>query len=390
MRIDRLIILLLCALLVGGIQVAGATTQVRDDFSNGLAHWETGKHPKTRSGKPVEVAVKEGQVVFPQHYEFIVTRDEVEGDFEFSFDVLSSGSTPQMANLWVQLTAAPELGGIFRFRYGMDARESINLGLPPMESSNPGQWDGLDDGDYLRDLTDISKPEQGRITFTYRGGKVRMSYTNDLGQMIETPFVATTAFDATRIKIWGNRGTAIDNVKLVVFKPEAVEPEVAEVTVTAETGDTNTSAEEGEYEGSGFVVVDGKKYPLRMGAAGTSSLDGINLTAMMISPDENPDPVVVNLNIMHSDPDDWSGVYQVLKEDKPGSLSGSVTVFPGREGREFSTYVYTEGRAEIKQENGGYKISFTGRGADAVGAGANHPPVYVDITYTYSGDLVTE
>ena len=390
----RLLVFTLFVVAISAVQPVLAKDVLVDDFSKGLVNWETGKHAKSRPGKPVEVTVKEGQVVFPQHREFIVTKDAVEGDFLISFDVYSSGASPQDANLWIQLTAAPEFGGIFRFRYGADARESINLGLPPREDAHPGQWDGINDGDYPRDLTDISKPQQGKISFNYVDGKVAMSYVNDLGQSIETPYVATQDFDSTKIKIWGNKHTVIDNVRIVSLEPEVADAEpgtvsAPEVPVVSSTTSTS-SVENGEYAGEGFVTVGGKKYPLRMGCAGTSSHSGIALTGIMISPDEQPEPVIVNLNIMHTDPDNLSGVYEAKHEDSPGSFSGSVTVYPGREGREFSTYVYTEGRAEIKQVKGKYEISFVGKGADVVGAGANHPLVYMEIVYSYSGDLLVE
>jgi hypothetical protein len=181
-----------------------------DDFSSGLSAWVTGTHPGVNDEPDIEL--HDGFCEFKQDYDYLETRQHFAGDFELVLDVSRQGPTNEDGNIWVQLTAAPELGAIFRFRYKRDNRESINIGRPPHESAEAHSWDTIDDGNYLRDLEDADPPHAGQLTVARENGKLRLIFTDDNGYTLETPFVPLASGDATAIRIWGTKNTGIDNV----------------------------------------------------------------------------------------------------------------------------------------------------------------------------------
>ena len=162
----------------------------------------------------VEINIAD-QLQFNQLFDYVEPNMDFPKDFEISFDIARVSGSPQCATLWIELTGAPDLGGIFRFRYGTIAKESINLGTQPTPGATPGTWDCIGDGSYLVELDNVTDPNQGKITFSCKDGKIKIAFKDDLGRSIETSWATISDFTTTRIRIWGTGVVTLDNVLVI-------------------------------------------------------------------------------------------------------------------------------------------------------------------------------
>lgn len=193
---------------------------LNDDFSGSLGtNWITGTNSNRNSSGPT-VAIVDQQLVFSQPYDYIETRRSFDGDFEISFDVMRNAGSHPCADYYVELVSAGAPAGMMRFRYGTDAKESINIGIPPTRNTTKN-WDCIRDPKYLRELNHSGRSE-GRLQFELKDNRVQLSYTDDEGETIATSWVSSGSSENTKVRIWGLGGKGsqryIDNV--VIARPE--------------------------------------------------------------------------------------------------------------------------------------------------------------------------
>lgn len=207
---------------------SGETCEVvlEDDFTGPLeTNWRRGTNAKHNPKGPT-VDARGGQLSFTQHYDYIETKASVSGDFSVELlGVSRKAGSNQCADLYVQLAAAPEQSGIFRFSYGTDRKESINLGKGVREEGVRG-WDCIRDSSYLKEL-DATPASSGRLTLEHEAGRVRLRYTNHEQRTISTDWVQVQPFESTTVRIWGlGRKGSERNVEKVRIcrekKPDAV------------------------------------------------------------------------------------------------------------------------------------------------------------------------
>lgn len=192
----------------------GTLIELKDNFSGSLSdNWTTGTNSKQNPTGDTVSIVNE-QLVFSQLYDYIETKKSFEGDFEISFDVNRKKGSNACADYYVELVSVGAPAGIMRFSYGLDKKESINVGTPPTLNTNKN-WDCIREANYLKELNHKGVSE-GRITFTHKDNKVRMSFTNDEGKTITTSWVSAASLGKTKVRIWGLGGKGsqryIDNV----------------------------------------------------------------------------------------------------------------------------------------------------------------------------------
>ena len=165
-------------------------------------------------------SVIDEQLVFAQHYDYIETKSAFSGDFVVSFDIFRRAGSHQCADYYIELVNVRDIAGIMRFRYGTDAKESINIGIPPTRNTTKN-WDCIRDPKYLRELNHSGRSE-GRLQFELKDNRVQLSYTDDEGETIATSWVSSGSSENTKVRIWGLGGKGsqryIDNV--VIARPE--------------------------------------------------------------------------------------------------------------------------------------------------------------------------
>ncbi len=188
-----------------------------DGFGGSLdGHWKRGTNTKHNAKGP-GVTTDQGQLVFSQRYDFVETKESFSGDFEVELLGISrKAGSNQCADLFVELVAAPEQVGMFRFSYGLDKKESINIGKGPVLGKSRG-WSCIRDAPQLKEV-DARGESKGRLRFERRGQRVRLSYTDSTNQTISTSWVSVPAFEATKVRIWGLGGKGatrfIDRVRI--------------------------------------------------------------------------------------------------------------------------------------------------------------------------------
>ena len=195
-----------------------------DDFEQALGtHWTTGTNTKQNSNGP-SVTAEQGQLVFSQHYDYVETKESFSGDFELELLGISrKAGSNQCADLFVELVAAPEQAGIFRFRYGVDKKESVNIGKAP-KTNQTRAWSCIRDTPYLKEF-DAQGESKGRLRLEHKEHKIRFSYTDNTNRTLTTSWVGVPAFASTKVRIWGlgGRGATrtIDRVTLCAKRPKA-------------------------------------------------------------------------------------------------------------------------------------------------------------------------
>ncbi|MCD6217054.1 hypothetical protein J7L05_04225 [bacterium] len=222
-----------------GAQAESVTVLLSDDFSGSLsANWTTGTNSNQNSGGP-SVAIVDGQVSFSQQYDYIETRDSFSNDFVITFDVSRKAGSHQCADYYIELVSVGAPAGIMRFRYGLDAKESINIGTPPTLNTAKN-WDCIRDPNHLREL-DHNGVSEGKIKFEYKDSKIQMSFTNDEGNTVTTSWVPVSEFNETKVRIWGvggkNSQRYVDNFVITTDVAIAVEPEPGTNNDTPSDGD---------------------------------------------------------------------------------------------------------------------------------------------------------
>lgn len=202
-----------------GTNEAGDTCEflLDDDFSRSLdAHWQRGTNAKKNPAGPT-VRAEQGSLVFSQHYDYIETKESVSGDFDVEvFGIARSAGSNQCADLYIELVAAPDEAGIFRFSYGTDKKESINIGKGPRGDQVRG-WSCIRDAPHLKEL-DARGESKGRLRLEHKNRRVRLSYTDSASRTISTPWVSVPDFEATKLRIWGLGGKgskrSVDRIKI--------------------------------------------------------------------------------------------------------------------------------------------------------------------------------
>ena len=193
-----------------------------DDFSGSLTtNWTTGTRTNKYNNPPRNPTVKivDGEVKYSQLYDYIETRKSFSGNFKVQMDVSRLIGSHGCADYYVELVGLNRVAAIMRFSYGLDAKESINIGRPPVDGeTGAGTFDCIRDPSYLEEL-DHHGEAKGVLTLTYDTGKVQVSYTNDEGDTITTLWMSTGTFSSTKVRIWGlgSKGGEryIDNVKII-------------------------------------------------------------------------------------------------------------------------------------------------------------------------------
>ena len=215
------ILIILISVFTAGMAVAEVV--LSDDFSSGLTNWNVGTNTNQNPSDPPDITVVDGRCVFHQDYDYIETKIDLTNDFEISFDIFNPlNRSPGNGAFWIQLLAVPDLGGIFRFRYGLDNRESINIVKPPTPTITLSEIGGIDDGAYLQNIYDGASPRQGSLTLYCSDSKIKVAYMDDEGHHIETGWASIDTFTSTKIRIWALKKFEIDNV--IIKAPTAVNP----------------------------------------------------------------------------------------------------------------------------------------------------------------------
>ena len=195
------------------------TELLNDSFNGSLTtNWTTGTNTYNNPEGPT-VKIVEGEVKYSQLYDYIETRKSFSGNFKVQMDVSRLIGSHGCADYYVELVGLNRVAAIMRFSYGLDAKESINIGRPPVDGeTGAGTFDCIRDPSYLEEL-DHHGEAKGVLTLTYDTGKVQVSYTNDEGDTITTLWMSTGTFSSTKVRIWGlgSKGGEryIDNVKII-------------------------------------------------------------------------------------------------------------------------------------------------------------------------------
>ena len=215
------ILIILISVFTAGMAVAEVV--LSDDFSSGLTNWDVGTNINQNSSGVPNVTVDDGRCVFHQMYDYIETKVALTNDFEISFDIFNPlNRAPGCGAFWIQLLTAPDLGGIFRFRYGTQNRESINIVKPPTPTLGLSEIGCIDEGAYLQNIYEGSLPRQGSLTLYCSDSKIKVAYMDDEGHHIETGWASIDTFTSTKIRIWAEETFEIDNV--IIKAPTAVDP----------------------------------------------------------------------------------------------------------------------------------------------------------------------
>lgn len=215
-------LIILITVFTAGMSVAEVV--LFDDFSSGLStNWNTGTNINQNPSETADVTVVAGRCVFNQDYDYIETKIDLTGDFEISFDIYNPiPVSPAAGAFWIQLLATPDLGGIFRFRYGSDNRESINMVIPPTPNMIVSEIGTIDEGAYLQNIYNGASPRQGSLTLYSSDGKIKVAYMDEEGHHIETGWASVGTFATTKIRIWALKQFEIDNV--MIKAPIAISP----------------------------------------------------------------------------------------------------------------------------------------------------------------------
>ena len=188
---------------------------LEDDFSGSLTtNWTRGTNTLTNPGGPT-VAIDNQEVLFSQNYDYIETKQSFSGNFQVQANLKRSagaGST-QCASFYVELLGLDGVSAIMRFRYGLDAMESINIGKPPVSGQSRAHDCIRDDASYLEEI-DHAGDLEGLLTLTYNNGTVQVSWTNSEGTTIETLAMSAGTFASSKVRIWGLSGHRIEHVKI--------------------------------------------------------------------------------------------------------------------------------------------------------------------------------
>ena len=216
-------ILTACFVAVFFSSPVASETVLTDDFSSGLGNWSTGTNTGINPGGP-DVEVQDGEVAFKQGYDYIETLDTYSESFEISFDVRRTVGSPQNFDFLVEAVEAPWASGLLRFQYGTQDTFVINIGDAPSTTLAGDTGDGVDtcDPDYRQSMDRNGEAREGRLTYTYASGAVKLAFTHDVLGTIETAWVNIgTTLSSTSIRIWamgtdsGGLGTRLlDNVTI--------------------------------------------------------------------------------------------------------------------------------------------------------------------------------
>ena len=200
--------------------VAGETV-LSDDFSSGLGNWNTGTNTGINPGGP-DIEVQSGEVAFMQGYDYIETQSSFGDSFEISLDVRRTVGSAQNFDFLVEAVDAPWASGLLRFQYGTQDTFVINIGDAPSTTDSGDTGDTVDSclPDYRQSMDRNGEEREGRLTYTYAAGAVKLAFTHDVLGTIETGWVDIgTTLSSTTIRIWamgsdaGGLGTRLlDNV----------------------------------------------------------------------------------------------------------------------------------------------------------------------------------
>ena len=195
---------------------------LEDDFSGSLTtNWTRGTNTLTNPGGPT-VAIDNQEVLFSQNYDYIETKQSFSGNFKVQASLkrnAGAGST-QCASYYVELVGLDSVSAIMRFRYGLDAMESINIGKPPVSGQSRAHDCIRDDASYLEEIDHVGDLE-GLLTLTYNNGTVQVSWTNSEGTTITTMAMSTGTFASSRVRIWAFAGHRIEHVKICGLDDDA-------------------------------------------------------------------------------------------------------------------------------------------------------------------------
>lgn len=289
---------------------------ISDDFSGALSdNWVSGTNSLKNESGPT-VAIDSERVAFTQQYDYIESLAAVSGDFDLSMEVMRESGSNQCADYFIELVALNGLGATMRFSYGMQRRESINIGAPPVTDQS-NAWDCIHDGDYLQEI-DSDGESKGTLVFTYQDGAIELAFTNDEGATISTLGVPVDAFSSTKIRIWavGGEGSPryIDNIELCAL--------------SADDGASNDgSGDNSGDSGSGSGDCSNSSITLTIdGETETLSLIGFNgfesdLDGNLYSCAWNTDPSEDQIAISGIPADLMDGTTLVMSDNDPSHLS---------------------------------------------------------------------
>jgi hypothetical protein len=212
-----------CAVVILTSGPVFGETVLSDDFSSGLGNWATGTNTGINPGGP-DLSVIDGEVAFRQGYDYIETLDGYSESFEISFDVRRTDGSAQNFDFLVEAVDAPWASGLLRFQYGIQDTFVINIGDAPSTTVVGDTGDGVEtcDPDYRQSMNRNGQAREGRLTYTYANGAVKLAFTHDVLGTIETAWVNIgTTLSSTTIRIWamgsnsGGLGTRmLDNVTI--------------------------------------------------------------------------------------------------------------------------------------------------------------------------------
>jgi hypothetical protein len=191
----------------------------------------------------------------------------------------------------VELVGLDGVSAIMRFRYGLDAKESINIGKPPVSGQTRAHDCIRDDPRYLKELDHVGDLK-GLLTLTYNNGNVQVSWKNSEGETITTLQMMAGTFTSSKVRIWGLAGHRIEYVRICGLDDDAG-------TGDGGTGD-NGDGDNGDGNGSGegvmplsignwwlYSLESGGAVPgtYRMDAVRTQNVSGVTATRIEYSGD---------------------------------------------------------------------------------------------------------
>ncbi len=211
----------LCIFLVPAFCFGAEQIVLSDDFSGNLStNWITGTNTALNPGGPT-LSIISGMATATQAYDYIETKASYAGStIRVEVDLERISGSNQCLDFVIEFTAARDAAGIVRLRYGLTAKDSINVGIAPSLTEPYGSttWSCINDDGYLYELDSTVLPYKGTAVLTYNNGNITFAFTNEENQTITTPAIPAGTFDATKIRLWamGSSGSPryLDNVKI--------------------------------------------------------------------------------------------------------------------------------------------------------------------------------
>ncbi|WP_139786696.1 hypothetical protein [Desulfamplus magnetovallimortis] len=186
-----------------------------DDFTSNLSNWSTGT--KESLNDAPEIYVEDGRLTWPQGYDYIETNESFTPPIRVEVDLERTQGSVGCKDFSVEFTGTDGIAGVLRLQYGATTKDTINLGSPI--SITQGGSSGLgvcvnDTTGYTAEMETVS-PHQGTVAMTYMDNKVKFSFTNYVGETIETPWKNFEEPGSKKIRIWATAAFRyVDNVRI--------------------------------------------------------------------------------------------------------------------------------------------------------------------------------